>query len=100
MELTNIPASSTLGFLSLGFYTMNPPRDLSSLGMPGCTQYIRPLSSDAFVPAGPTTTLSLMIPNKATLVGLAAYSQAAVLAPGVNLGGLIVSNGGVIRLGM
>ena len=96
--LANIP--SAVAFVALGWsrtaFGVSPlPLSLAGFGMPGCD-----LLQSAEAAAEPVTftgtgsaTFSLPLPNMTGLVGAQLYLQGWALAPGVNAGNTIVSNG-------
>lgn len=72
--------------------TATPPLDLTGLGMPGCSSLVT-IDSLALAPVGHGEAVSsLTIPNLPVLNGVHLYQQAAVLEPGANAAGVILSN--------
>ena len=96
--LAGIPNS--LSFVALGWSSTNAgpfhlPFPLAFYGMPGCA-----MLQSAEVAAQPTTAIApasanyaLAVPGWTGLIGLHVYLQGWAPAPGVNAGGVIVSNG-------
>lgn len=87
-------SNATMGFVRL-------PMSLAPFGMPGCELL---QSADALAlpvtPVGPgAATFDFALPNWSALIGMHLYLQAWALAPGVNPGGAIVSNGIDWRIG-
>ncbi len=70
------------------------PRDLTALGMPGCTAWMAPFVSYALPTALGGAHWNIAVPNNLGLLGLQFYTQCVVTAPGVNQAGLLVSNAG------
>ncbi len=90
---TNVPATSGLGILGLGFSAIVPGFDLTLLGAPGCFQHVGVSATTAFLPTGGTGTVPLAIPNSAALAGVRVFGQSLALDPTVNALGLVTSNG-------
>jgi hypothetical protein len=98
VTLANIP--SAVAFLALGWSrtSMGPftlPLSLSGYGMSGCALLQSAETAGApvsFTSAG-NATYTLLLPNWTALIGVRSYLQAWALAPGVNAGNAIVSNG-------
>lgn len=100
-DIVNVPASSPLAFLFLGFTSYGPTGiDLTAVGMPGCFQWNSLSSTLVYLASGPTVTAAITVPNNPSLGGLFLHNQAAALAPGLNALGVIASNGATLRLGM
>ncbi|HZN39736.1 MAG TPA: discoidin domain-containing protein [Planctomycetota bacterium] len=94
LNVTNVPATGTLGIDVFGLSDPNIP-DLGFLGAPGCGTRASLDLLNVWIVAGATHNYSLLLPNSPALVNLHVYTQALVLQPGVNtlLGGVITSNG-------
>jgi len=75
------------------------PFGLGSIGMPGCTLYIRPTVSQLLFNQGGAATWSFAIPSDATLAGVSLYTQGAVMMPAANPLGLVVSNACTMQIG-
>ena len=98
--LTNIPTQPGISFVALGWSRTASggfalPLSLVGFGMPGCD-----LLTSAETPAVPTAptgagtaNVNLAVPNNSGLIGLEVYLQGWAVAPGVNPGNTIVSNG-------
>ncbi|MBL8756363.1 MAG: hypothetical protein JNK15_23920 [Planctomycetes bacterium] len=99
MDLLNAPASSVVGFMVLGLGQVQPGLDLTPFGMPGCSLFATLDVVQAF-PLVPTPQFTWALPNNSALVGLQVYAQGAALALGMNALGLVVSNGGVLSIGI
>jgi hypothetical protein len=96
--LTNVP--SQVAFVALGWSrttagAFSLPLSLAFFGMPGCD-----LLQSAEVAADPANIMTtgiadyaLPIPNFAGLIGLVVHLQGWAVAPGMNAGNTIVSNG-------
>jgi hypothetical protein len=77
-----------------------PGNDLTFLGMTGCSFHAAPnLASGPMSISGDTATLSLPVPNVASLAGVRLYHQAIAFAPGINPLNIIASNGLEVTLG-
>lgn len=75
------------------------PASLAPIGMPGCSLLVAP---DGLVPAtgsGAQASLTIAVPNQATLVGLPFYLQGFALAPGSNPANLVATRALDCRIG-
>ena len=90
LNLSNIPAGSSLGAFVIGFNQLN--LSLTPLGMTGCTQYTTADYVAVQLFGGPTATFNLNIPYNVAYAGLNLFSQGAAFAP-LNPFGVIASNG-------
>jgi len=97
---TNIPAGAAIGATVLSFTKHDPGIDLTSLGMPGCQQYVNLDSTQLFFPSGGTGSTTLFIPNNPIYTGMHVYAQSAAFAPGVNPLGVLSSNGWDMQVGV
>jgi len=93
LQTTNVPAGSPLGATILSLTEITGGIDLTSIGAPGCSQYLTPASTLIFFPAGGMGSLPFAIPNSPGLAGVTIVSQGATLTPGVNAIGVLTSNG-------
>ncbi|MCR9245829.1 MAG: hypothetical protein NXI31_12425 [bacterium] len=96
---TNVPLASTLGAMVLGFGQFLPGLDLGAIGMRGCLRLVTPEAVVPFVPQNGTGSYGFAVPNDSGLTGLHVFGQAAAIAPGANLLGVIGSNGIDLRIG-
>lgn len=96
--VSNVP--SGVAFLMFGWSNSSMgvfplPIDLGGYGMPGC--FVRTSDDSGLLMMSPaasnTATYSLSIPNQSGLISLVLHLQAWALAPGVNAGGAVSSNG-------
>lgn len=94
---TGKPLSFTalmIGFSRTSLGGVPLPIDLSLIGAPGCSLLV---SQDATIPTrvggSGIATVSLYIPDQASLVGASYFTQFAVVDPGANALGLTFSNG-------
>jgi hypothetical protein len=94
LNVTNVPATATLGIEVFGALDPNLP-DLGFLGAPGCGARASLDILNVWIVTGSAHSYSLALPNDPTLVNLHIFTQAVALQPGVNalLGGAITSNG-------
>lgn len=104
VELTNLPATF-LAIMATGFSNTTwggfpLPVSLTAVGMPNCDLYINPelLFAVSIVDGRASWTLSM--PATISLAGLHFYNQGAVLDPGVNAIGLVMSNAGDGTIGV
>ena len=91
MSLGNLPATSVLGLVSIGF--TNPAFPLDILGAPGCFAYQDQAALSTVLLPSPSPSYSLSIPGTITLVGLEVFAQGGVFASGINALQLATSNG-------
>jgi hypothetical protein len=74
------------------------PRDLTALGMPGCTQYGSVLAT-VFAPvSGGSAALGIIVPNRPALAGLQVPLQWLLLDTAANALGFTASNGAEAHL--
>jgi hypothetical protein len=94
LDVTNIPATGTVGIEILGLADPGI-NDLGFLGAPGCGLRSTLDALNVWLVAGASHAYSLPIPASPGLIGFQVFSTAAVLVPGVNplLGGTITANG-------
>jgi hypothetical protein len=103
--LTNLPASPLdLPFAFLGYdnasWNGQPlPLALDPLGFTGCQAWIAPALDFTLTNVAGTATLAFAVPLDLDLVGVHFYLQGAVLAPGANPGGIVLSNAGHAVIG-
>jgi hypothetical protein len=99
-DVGSIRSGAAVGLLFYGFGNLLPAgASLAPFGAPGCTQWINLLVSQLFLVGSSTTPVALPIPNTPSLAGVILQSQAAVLSPGANALGAVVSNGAALTLG-
>lgn len=107
LQITNLPAGAVLAFgcyglsnTTYGSYVLPYPMDPH--GMPGCW-LVQNFSISGGVPfalANGVATSSFLVPNSAGYVGLQAFVQCWVIAPGSNAAGIVLSNGLRVQIGM
>lgn len=100
LEASGIPTGTVLGAFVLSFTQYPQGIDLSSIGMPGCSQYVGLDTRIVVVVSGPTTTFGLTIPPVPAFGGIALASQAVMFTPGVTPLGVISSNGVLGTVGL
>ncbi|MGA0870839.1 MAG: hypothetical protein ACO3UM_18070, partial [Planctomycetota bacterium] len=93
LEIRNIVPSAAVAGLNFGFAPQTPALDLAFIGAPGGALNAQITLSVPEAISGATTPLSLAIPNDPTLNNVHLYAQAYTFAPGVNQGGIVLSNG-------
>ncbi len=93
LNTNNVPASSVVGATLFGLAEFNPGIDLTSLGMPGCYQYVSIDASQVWIAAGGVGSTNFSIPNVAGLAGVEIKTQGAALVPGINTLGALSTNG-------
>lgn len=89
----NVPTTSFVGILGLGFSAITPPFDLALLGAPGCFQHVGVSATTAFLPTSGTGSVSTTIPNSPALAGVRVFGQSIAVDPTINALGAITSNG-------
>lgn len=92
MDVTNYPATSTLGVDILGF-TDPGIDDLTSIGMPTCGLRASLEVVSPWTPFGTTHNYTIGIPPATSVIGLHLYTTSAVFVPGINAFGAISANG-------
>jgi len=98
LTTTNVPTGSALGTFLFGLSRWDPGIELTSLGMPGCRQFVSTEAVVVFSPVGTAASMTFGVPNSSVFSGVHVGVQAAALAPGTNLTGIVTSNG--IHLGI
>ena len=93
LNTNNVPASSVIGATLFGLTQINPGLDLTSIGMPGCYQYVSIDASQVWLAAGGVGSTNFSIPNVAGLAGVEIKTQGAALVPGINALGALTTNG-------
>jgi len=101
--INNLPISA--GIMLTGFSNsvsaFGPlPVDAASFGAPGCLLRSSTEISSFVIGAGNTATWSLTIPSGTGLVGLLLFNQAAVIDPGFNPAGVVLSDAAGLMIGL
>ena len=96
---SNLPPTSPIGAFFLGLTQYDPGLALGSFGMLGCHQFASLDASVAFVPQNGSGSFSFPVPNDPTFAGVHIYCQAASMLPGVNVLGVLGSNGVDLAIG-
>lgn len=105
LQLSNLPPSlvaAPFGITSLSNTNWNGlslPLALDSIGMTGCQAWVAPTVTDLLQNQGGIANWSIPIPALPGLSGFRFYVQGAVLAPGANTAGILVSNAGSGEVG-
>lgn len=101
LDTTDIPPSTLVGVMMLGFGQVNPGLPLAVIGMPDCFQLVglNGSAKSLFLVSGTSASSNLPIPNNAALNGVRVYGQSLTLTPGYNTAGLIASNGVRLSIG-
>lgn len=98
LETRHVPAGAAVGGILLSFNGF-----LAGLPIPGaagCSQYVGLDASFLLITGGqPTVNFPLPVPNNNALVGSQFYCQSAMLLPGINLLGVLTSNGVSLQIG-
>lgn len=98
-----VPSNTVAAMLLGGSDTVSAlgplPIPLAALGMTGCSLQVDPVLNQTFAAAGTTATWNLAIPANPSLVTVRLFNQAAVVAPGANMFGLLMSDHGQIVIG-
>lgn len=99
MIASRLPQATAVGAFFAGLTQHDPGLPLAGLGMQGCQQLASLDASLLFFPTNGTGSAPFAIPGSATFVGLHVYVQAAAIAPGANVLGVINSNGIDLQVG-
>ena len=103
VELTDLPPSGSafglLGFSRTRFGQLVLPFDLGVIGMPGCLLYCGGDIGVSFANLGGRAAWPIAIPTDPAALGTVFYVQGAVVDPGANLLGVVVTNAGEARIG-
>jgi hypothetical protein len=99
-NINGFQAGTAWGALFRGPQQASPPIDLTSLGMPGCFQYVATPFTTLFNSPGTSVQVPQPIPNTVALVGLTLVGQAAAYSPPLTPFGVVASNGVVLSLGL
>lgn len=97
LTTANVPANTSLTMSLIAFQQVRPGFDLAVFGAPGCLQHVLTDTADPLV--GTLTRTLGPVPIDSNLIGLSVFSQSACLVPGVNLVGLLSSNGVAMVIG-
>ncbi len=93
LDTTNLPAATLVGATLFGLTELNPGLDLSSIGMPGCYQFVSIDASQVWVPVSNVGSTPFNVPNVPAFAGVEIKTQGVALVPGVNALGALSSNG-------
>jgi hypothetical protein len=105
LSLSNLPTSflnPAFGIVGFDATTWNGqplPVSLASIGMPGCAAWIDSVLAEVLLNVQGTASWNIAIPMNQNFVGLNVYVQGAVLSPGSNAAGVVLSNAGHARIG-
>lgn len=105
MTLTGLPANifsipfGAMGFSDQTFSGAALPASLAAIGAPGCTLYVSIDQEYVLANQSGTASWNIPVPYDQSLLGLDAYVQCGILAPGFNAANLVVSNAGHIVVG-
>ncbi len=91
LEVAPVSPGSLATFGLLG--ASSPNLDLTSIGMPSCVLKTSAEASFPLPRQANSAHWTIVIPNAATLVGLSIYLQSAIVEPGANGLGLVLSDG-------
>ncbi len=106
LRVSNLPVSAfavPFGAIGLSDQTFSGaalPASFGPIGAPGCTLYVSLDQEQILTNQGGTAAWNIQVPFDVNLVGLDAYMQSAVFAPGVNAAGFVVSNAGHAVVGV
>ena len=93
LSTNNVAPSALIGATLFGLAQFNPGIDLTSIGMPGCHQYVSIDASQVWIAAGGVGSTNFSIPNNPGLAGVEIKTQGAALVPGINALGALTTNG-------
>jgi hypothetical protein len=105
LRLTRIPdgpANRVFGVLGTTATAWNGaplPLALGPLGAPGCSLFVAPEVDVPLVPALQAANWLVPIPAAVAVIGVHLFVQGAVLVPGFNAAGVVVTNAGDARIG-
>ena len=97
--VSDIPFSALFGTMIFSTTPLSPSIDLTFLGMPNC-QLHQTLDVATIFGGFGSAVFPWPLPSNPALSGLEVYSQAAVLAPGINAFGMAISNGVKLTVGL
>ncbi|MCA8963357.1 MAG: hypothetical protein H6838_20240 [Planctomycetes bacterium] len=83
MLIDNVPAGSPIAALVFGLTKFDPGIDLTSIGMPGCSQYSSTEATVLLIAPTPSTSRPFVIPNSPGLAGVMIKAQALSLSPSI-----------------
>lgn len=92
LEVQDIPTGTALGVFLMSFTQFDPGIDLSSIGMPGCSQYVGLDARFVTLVTGSTMSLTVPIPPNLAYAGIQLATQGATFS-GITPLGVIASNG-------
>lgn len=97
MEVEIAPTPQPFALFTMGFSDTSAgatalPLDLSAYGMPGCHLRVAPDVSLLVATAASSAAVQIPIPQWSGLLGVPFWQQGFVLAPGVNLAGLLATD--------
>jgi hypothetical protein len=100
IEISNLPSTplnlpfGLIGSTNASWNGQPLPLDLAGIGMPGCSALIAPEVGYTLSNQGGIASWGVLIPFAPPLLGTSFFVQGAVLAPGANPGGMLVTNAG------
>jgi hypothetical protein len=98
LDTTNVPVSCVIGATMMGLIQWNPGLDLTGIGMPGCYQYLDIIATSLWFPGGTGGSTPFQIPLSSAYAGMPMFGQSAAMVPGINLLGVVSSNGVMLTL--
>lgn len=100
MVVGHAPASAlSSGLMIYGFTPNLSGLSLDPIGMSGCRLYLTPDATAPFTVQGNYSNVLQAIPSSSALLGLVVWLQAAIVAPGTNAAGIVISNAARMELG-
>lgn len=96
---TGIPAGTPLGVTILTLTPTPFPIDLTAIGMPSCFAYVQDGVNEVWLNPTTTAQVPLVVPNTASLIGLAVAAQSLSASPPLTPLGFIASNGVTMVVG-
>jgi hypothetical protein len=99
IQTTNITAGTLFVFQVAGFVAIPAGIPLDPLGMPGCKQYLTPVTASLLPVIGGISSFNLFIPNLPGFLNTVLVSQAAPFTAGLNPLGILTSNGLCMKVG-
>ncbi len=93
LDTVNIPSGTPFGATLLGFTEFSPAIDLTSIGMPGCYQYVDGLATLIFLSPSNIASTPFGVPNDPAFLSTVVVAQSVSFSPPLTPLGAISSNG-------
>jgi len=93
LDTVNIPSGTQFGATLIGLTEFNPAIDLTSIGMPGCFQYVDGLATLIFLAPSSVASTPFAVPANPAFLGTIVVAQSVSFSPPLTPLGAISSNG-------